>query len=927
MRRPASTTRRTTALAVLVALLQCAIPLEADALPLKFPKFDITATGIEVVQSIQAADNSVRLVQDKPTYVRVYATHESDKPLVFNPLVKTRLSAQRTAPGPVTPLGTLDALAFVPDQPSLPRLSLGNSANFAIPKSWRSGTVQFTAVVDVEDKYVETSAANNTVVTTVTFEEVPPVRLRVYSMDTPSGGLPTVADLSLLGSWLRRAFPTPALDVEYRTVASTVNVGNDACNCPRLCTNQMTPSTCQNAPMGACFSDLGCGMFGPCQCAKGDCEAVGTCANAPGRPCDSGLDCGCGRVNDWLTAQRTLDQTLDPNFAPDRRYVAIVHDSGGFMRGCSPGVDRKVASGPTGDPVGTSFDWDTDASYGDFYTGHELGHAYGLGHWTCCGATDDAPKVPYPMCALGQGGTHVALDVAGPTLYFGNQYTDLMAYCDFQWTSDVTYHDIMDRLQLEGGAPVPPPGPATDKLFIQGSANLGLGTARIGQVLQLPAFRSPVTGAGSAGDYELRLVDGSGGSTSHFFTPDEYFDDREFGPDDDIASTERIASFAELVPLPPGPILQVELRRAGTLLDSRTVSATAPTVTLTFPNGGETLTAVPTVVTWSAADADGDPLLSTLLYSTDGGVQWSALATEIEASSQAIDPTTLPGSGQVLFRVLVSDGFHTASDDSDAVLTIPDAAPRVQVTSPLGGAARTEREAIVFEALASDPEDGMLAGTALTWSSDRQGPLGTGESLLVPQLAPGTHVVTVEATDSAGHTVADSVTILVGAATADACPAVPRTGCDEMAVQETAYRDGKNLDKRKLGVKLARSAANHVQADFGTPGAGTTHALCVYESNALLVALVLPDTTWTAAGSRGYKLKADGTRATLRAGTASQPAPATLIVKAKGTAVPDVDPPVDVPLTMQLVNDTNATCFEGRWESLAKNEVNFLKGR
>jgi hypothetical protein len=52
-----------------------------------------------------------------------------------------------------------------------------------------------------------------------------------------------------------------------------------------------------------------------------------------------------------------------------------------------------------------------------------------------------------------------------------------------------------------------------------------------------------------------------------------------------------------------------------------------------------------------------------------------------------------------------------------------------------------------------------------------------------------------------------------------------------------------------------------------------------------------------------------------------------VIVKAKGMAVPDLDPPVDVPFTMQLVNDTNATCFEGRWDSLAKNEVNLLKGR
>jgi len=919
-------------IAVATALLAMPLASEVGALPIKYPHFDLQATGLEVVQSVQAADNSVRLVQGKPTWVRVYATHTSDKDLFFFPLVKTRLGATRIAPGPATFLGVLDQAAFVPDSVNFPRSSIPNSANFAIPASWRSGTVQFAAIVDFEEKFVEADDSNNTVIDTVTFETVPPVRMRLYQMDYPGGGLPTPADLSLLNSWLRRAFPTAAVDVEYRTVSSTINVTNDVCNCPRACSDQVNGGSCVGNPMLACVNDLQCGVDGTCNCASSSCFVPGTCSNSPGFACTSDTGCGCGRVNDWLTTQRNADQG-SPNFAPDRRYVAMVHDVGGFMRGCSPGVDRKVASGPTGDPAGTSFSWDTDASYGDFYTAHELGHAYGLPHWTCCGATGD-PKSPYPMCMLTSANEHLGVDLAIPKLYPGNQYTDVMAYCDFQWTSDITYHDLMNRLIAEGGAPPPPPSPPTKKFFVQGSANLVLGTASFGSILQLPAFAVAPTG-GSVGDWEIRFEDTTGGMTSHFFTPPEYDDDHNFRPDNGrrFPGLERIASIAELIEAPPGDIVRVDLFQMGSLRDTRFASSNPPTVTLTFPNGGETLSGVPTTVTWTASDLDGDALESMLLYSTDAGSTWSSLAAGIEGNSTEIDPTTLAGSNQVLLRVLVSDGFHTASDDSDAVLEIPDSLPRVFIASPVDGSLRQDNEAVAFEAVASDPEDGMLTGTAIEWSSDRQGALGSGESIVVENLAPGTHLVTATATDSAAQSSSATIEVVVGDEdNADACEAAARVDCDTMGVTVLNYRDSSSPDRRRLVVSLKDSGQTHVQADFGTPGAGTSHTLCIYESGALESVLPLPDAApWTAVSDRGYKFIGNGAepvlRALLTAGSAAKPRSATLQVKAKGEGVPDLDPPVATPLTFQVVNDTTGVCFSGTWTSPRRNEFGLLKAR
>ena len=64
-------------------------------------------------------------------------------------------------------------------------------------------------------------------------------------------------------------------------------------------------------------------------------------------------------------------------------------------------------------------------------------------------------------------------------------------------------------------------------------------------------------------------------------------------------------------------------------------------------------------------------------------------------------------------------------------------------------------QALMFEAIALDPEDGMLSGAALSWSSSLDGLLGTGSplALAADQLTEGLHVLTLTATDLASNTV------------------------------------------------------------------------------------------------------------------------------------------------------------------------------
>ena len=68
---------------------------------------------------------------------------------------------------------------------------------------------------------------------------------------------------------------------------------------------------------------------------------------------------------------------------------------------------------------------------------------------------------------------------------------------------------------------------------------------------------------------------------------------------------------------------------------------------------------------------------------------------------------------------------------------------------------------VFLSGMTLDAEDGPLPPESLSWSSDRDGYLGSGDELLVATLSPGHHVITLTATDSDGQAGTASVEILV----------------------------------------------------------------------------------------------------------------------------------------------------------------------
>jgi hypothetical protein len=163
--------------------------------------------------------------------------------------------------------------------------------------------------------------------------------------------------------------------------------------------------------------------------------------------------------------------------------------------------------------------------------------------------------------------------------------------------------------------------------------------------------------------------------------------------------------------------------------------------------------------------------------------------------------------------------------------TISNRAPVVTVSSPSSGATYAPTTTITLAATATDAEDGDIT-SRIKWTSSVSGLLGTG-GLLKLVLPSGSHTLTASATDSAGVTSRQSVTISVSSTlTSSTGVVLSGRGYKTKGYQYVELRwtsaswTGVNVYRNGSRVTTTANDGSHIDAT-GRKGGGTyTYQIC-----------------------------------------------------------------------------------------------------
>jgi hypothetical protein len=393
---------------------------------------------------------------------------------------------------------------------------------------------------------------------------------------------------------------------------------------------------------------------------------------------------------------------------------------------------------------------------------HEIGHVLSLGHNKGGGARptdDDGYDITDPGYLVGKKGRtrHYNHDLPPKLRAIGwdpiqkksaGDAFELMTYEDKTWVSDISYNKMREDVlrRTSGGEPVllEDLGHALVVRFIRQD---GTGTVSWSPFWTFQSgFAPPEL---EPGDYTMEIRGLFGGliaSTS--------FSLQALQPQGG-ETTEDAYGFVVLpVDEEVGSVVLLE---NGVEIGRVEASPSPPVIGSVVPTVGESSV----TVEWQAADADGEDLFATILYRADYG-PWKPIAVDLRATEYTAAFADLGAAAEGQFRVVVSDGFSSASADSWPV-AIPGAAPALWITSPAEGARIQHATSVFLRAFALDTEDGQIADESIVWSSDADGMIGTGADLVISgtELSAGLRQLTASATDTDGNVVEAIVNVQV----------------------------------------------------------------------------------------------------------------------------------------------------------------------
>ena len=383
---------------------------------------------------------------------------------------------------------------------------------------------------------------------------------------------------------------------------------------------------------------------------------------------------------------------------------------------------------------------------------HEIGHNYDLRHAPCPPAGDTgAPggidsSWPYNDAEIGDMGYNAVLGILEDS---GNE--DFMSYCPIAWISPYHWKKLFPEFSASGGTSL---GARVKLLADEVVLVSGMISDSGGRLDSFVPLGSALAEAPEGGDYALVFQDGQGGTLS------------TFGFDISLTNVEiegpvPLQSFCYAVAMPAGAQALL-LQHDGQTLDIWQASAHAPGVSWTLPGGGEPIWDQG-LFSWTANDADDDPLRYHLFYSPTEGGAWQLMASDLTGVEVALDTRAWPASQGGWLRIVATDGLRWGEATSGPH-AVPEHAPGVAIGQPVSGDSRPRHYAAMFEGTAWDADQTEISDVAYSWWSDRQGLLGRGQRLILPPnaLDAGWHEIRLRVSDETQLVGQDSMRLYVG---------------------------------------------------------------------------------------------------------------------------------------------------------------------
>lgn len=170
------------------------------------------------------------------------------------------------------------------------------------------------------------------------------------------------------------------------------------------------------------------------------------------------------------------------------------------------------------------------------------------------------------------------------------------------------------------------------------------------------------------------------------------------------------------------------------------------------------------ILHWQSTDPDSQKLYFDVYFNIDSVFDFQNIIAEDYEQKLFELPSQLLANTTYYWKVDVHDEsgnwqfgplwrFKTGTEVNNA--------PVITILSPVNNAQFNKNDSIVFKGRATDIEDGVLSGSALQWSSNINGVIGSDSVVATSSLSAGFHLITLKAADSQGKSASASIIVKV----------------------------------------------------------------------------------------------------------------------------------------------------------------------